>query len=180
MLCGPEAKTPHLELFSPLFDQRGKDGSMAATTEGKFRKVRVKALGVKEYGRYRGRGRLTIHEEGIEIEGRHVMSIGARWGIGVLLVFASAIATMGAVILGFIPVYLLVEYAILKREDLSVSWAEVRRYAFDPSQKLVSLDFVGPEWTSPSVMRTQDLASVAQALREKAPEKDATPSLQIA
>jgi hypothetical protein len=153
---------------------------MTVTTEGKFRKVRVKALGMKQYGRYRGQGKLTIDDEGIKIEGRHVKSIGARWGIGILLVIASAIVTMGAVVLGFIPVYLLVEYAILNRENLSIPWAKVRKYAFVPKQKLVALDFEGPEWTSPAVMRTEDLARIAQALREKAPEKDATASLQIA
>jgi len=150
------------------------------TTEGKFRKVRVKALGMKEYGRYRGQGKLTIDDEGIKIEGRHVKSIGARWGIGILLVIASAIVTRGAVVLGFIPVYLLVEYAILNRENLSIPWAKVRKYAFDPKQQLVAVDFEGPDWTSPSVMRTPDLARVAQTLRERAPEKDATANLQIA
>jgi len=58
---------------------------MTVTTEGKFRKVRVKALGRKEYGRYRGKGKLIINDEGITIEGRHVRSIGARLGIAALL-----------------------------------------------------------------------------------------------
>ena len=157
--------------------EKGRD--MNITTEGTFRKVRLKAMAMKEYGRYRGQGKLTIDDEGIKVEGRHVKSIGTRWGIGILLAIASAIVTMGAVILGFIPVYLLVEYVILNRENLSIPWGKVRKFAFDPKQQLVALDFEGPEWTSPVVLRTTDLAAIARALREKAPAKDMTAAVQI-
>lgn len=87
---------------------------------------------------------------------------------------------MGAIVLGFLPVYLLVEYAILKRENLSIPWAKVRKYAFDPKRQLIALDFEGPEWTSPSVIRTANLSRVAEALREKAPDGDANPGIQMA
>jgi hypothetical protein len=163
-----------------MLDRNREERNVTLTTTGKFHKAQVKAMGMKEYGMYRGNGTLTIDDEGIKIEGRHVKSLGVRVLIGILIVIGSAIATVGAVILGIIPVYLLVEYVILTRENLVIPWARVRKYAFDPKRKRVALDFEGPEWTSPAVLRTPDLARVAQALRERAPEKDATAALQIA
>lgn len=147
---------------------------MTLTTEGRFCKVRIKALGMNEYGRYRGRGKLTIDDEGIKIEGRHVKSLRARWGIGILLVIASGVLTGGAIILGFIPVFLLMEYVILSRENLSIPWSKVRKYAFDPYRQLAAIAFDGSEWTSPAVINTSDIALIVQAFREKAPEKEAT------
>jgi hypothetical protein len=152
---------------------------MIATTEGKFRKARISALGAKQYGMYRGQGRLTVDAEGIKIEGRHVKSLNARWGIGLALVIGSLILTAGKLILGIIPVYFLLEYAILDRENISIPWSGVRKYAFD-KHKQIALEFDGPPWTSPSVMRAADLTDLAPLFRQFAPEKDATPSVQVA
>jgi hypothetical protein len=143
------------------------------STQGKFRKVCIKALS-NGYGMYRGQGGLAVDHEGITIAGRHVKSLGARWGIGVLLFVGTAICTLGTFAIGIIPIYFLVEYAILNHEHVFIPWAKVRKYAFDRKRQLVGIDFEGPKWTSPTVMRTPDIARVAQALRHNAPEKDAT------
>lgn len=157
-------------------DSKGR--GFEISTEGKFRKVRMKALAKREYGRYRGQGRLTISHEGIRIEGRHVKSMGARWGIGILIMIASGILTGGAIILGIIPVYLLMEYAILTRKNITIPWTSLQKYAFDIRHGLVGILFEGPDWTSPAIIRTTDLAQIARALRAVAKEKDATPEVR--
>jgi hypothetical protein len=140
--------------------------------------VRIKKL-VKKFGMYRGQGRITMDDSGITVEGRHVRSIGARWGIGILIVIASGILTGGAVILGIIPVYLLVEYVILTRENISISWDELTHYCVDPKRKLVGLEFQGPDWTSPAILRTEQFKDLVNKLRAKAPEKDVTQDVAI-
>jgi len=176
----PPVPTPATDQeATPVTDSRGSN--FEVSTEGKFRKVRMKALAKREYGRYRGQGRLTISHKGIRIEGRHVKSMGARWGIGILIMIGSGILTGGAIILGIIPVYLLVEYAILTRENITVPWARLHKYAFDARHSLVGILFDGPDWTSPAIFRTSasDLAQIAAALRGAAREKDATPDIRF-
>ena len=152
---------------------------MVESFEGKFKKACIKELGIKEYGKYRGNGKVIIDDEGVKIEGRHVKSLGSRWGIGILLVFASGMLTGGAVFLGFIPIYLLVEYVFLKKENLVIPWGKIRKYAFVPKKKLVALDFDGPPNTSPAVIQMFSLTQIAIALRSKATDKDATANIEI-
>jgi hypothetical protein len=152
------------------------------TIVGTFRKVCVKALGKRQFGKYRRDGKLTIANEGIKIEGRHVMSLGAQWGIGILIWIGTAIVTVGVgVVVGWLPIYLLMGHVILKREEISIPWAKINKYAFEPERRLVALDFEGPAETSPVVMAmsTSELAQAAKAIRANAPERDATPSVQF-
>ncbi|MHB1390989.1 MAG: TFIIB-type zinc ribbon-containing protein [Thermoleophilia bacterium] len=133
-------------------------------SEGKFRNSYVRKF-AQGTGRYRGKGRLIIADDGMTIEGRHVMSFRTRLLVFILLP------------LGFIPSYFLVEYVLLVRENISISWESLRGYAFNTKSNLVALDFEGPEQTSPAVFRTQEISRVINLLREKAPDKDNT--LQI-
>jgi len=151
---------------------------MNVQADGKFRKVRIKAL-VKKYGMYRGQGKITLGDDGITIEGRHVKSMGARWGIGILIIITSVILTGGAIVLGIIPVYLLVEYAILTRENVSIPWEKLRNYAVDPKKMLIGLEFDGPDWTSPAVLRTEQFQNVIAELRSREHAKDATPDAAV-
>ena len=145
-----------------------------------FQKKRIKALGLKDFGRYRGRGKLILNDNGISIEGRHVLSLGSRWGIGILIAIASVALTYGYAMLGFVPIYLLVEFAILKRENIIITWDNIRKYAFDLKRHLLAVDFVGPDLTSPLVACFYSgFNKVANTMREIIPNKDATPEIQI-
>jgi hypothetical protein len=164
-----------------LYTQSFKeDLSMAFSTPCQFRKARIKELGIRDYGRYRGNGTITINNDGIIIEGRHVFSLGARWGIAIIIAVASAIVTLGSVVLGIIPIYLLVEFAILKREKVTIAWDKLRKFAVDTKNHLISIDFVGPEWTSPAVAYFfSGFEQAVLALREKALDKDTTSHVQV-
>ena len=148
-------------------------GAQIMTVEafGKFKKVRIKSL-AKKYGMYRGKGLIVLDDQGITIKGKHVKSLGARWGIGIALMLASAVLTGGAVVLGFIPVYLLVEYAILKQDDIRIPWDKVRMFAVDPKKKLIGLDFDGPDWTSPAILYTEQFQPTVAELQRRIPSKE--------
>lgn len=140
---------------------------------GKFRKFRFKALG--PYGRYRGEGRLSVDDAGLTIAGRHVYPLGSRWAMALAVFFGSLILSLavtggaGWIAPGVIPLYLFVEYVWLKRAELEVPWTDVERFTTDPSRELLAIEFEGPGWTSPVVLRTSRWRELAGWLRERVP-----------
>ena len=145
--------------------------------DGKFRKVKIRQLG--RYGMYRGRGSIEIGEEGVKISGSHVYPVGTRWAIGIGICVASAIVTFGYIVLGIIPVYLLVEYVFLKKEEISVPWSSLKQFAAHPSRKLVGLNWDGPKWCNPVALKTDNWKDAIRALREKASHLDVTPTVPV-
>ena len=150
---------------------------------GKFRKVAVRPITVK--GRYRGKGIMQIDEQGIKIFGRHVFSLGARWGIALGIFFGSLIITMamtggaGYFAPGLIPLYFLMEYGILKRENISIPYSALKGYAADPRGNLIAVTFEGSTLCTPAVLRTENWREVLRTLREKVPQLDANPGIAV-
>jgi hypothetical protein len=138
---------------------------------GKFRKVRLKPI--TRYGQYRGDGTLELSDSGLRVSGRHVYSMGARWGFGLLLFVVSLIVTLGTFAPGFLVIYLLAEYVVLKREEVSASWSDVRSYVADSKRELIAVDFRASELCSPIVLRSPDWRRALDILREKVPQADA-------
>ena len=142
---------------------------------GKFRKVRVKP--VKEYGRYRGQGYIEVSEDSLRICGRHVHSIGFRWGWGLVIFFGMLIITMGAFAPGFIPLYLIMEYVWLKKEDTVVPFSDINSYMADSKRHSIAIDFRGDRWCRPVVLRTEDWQDLLTILRQKVPDRDASETI---
>ena len=65
------------------------------------------------------------------------------------------------VISGFIPTYLLAEYVILTRENISTRWNKVLKFAFEPQAKISAFDFEGPE----RLKTTSSLENIANVLK---------------
>ena len=144
---------------------------MSKVFEGKFKKVRYKNLSGK-FGMYRWAGKVTIDDNGITLQGWHVRSVAERWCIGIILVVFSFILTGGAAVLGVIPIYLLVEYCVLVREDINVPWTKRIKYIIDPKRKIVGFRFDGPKWTSPAFIYTEQFEQLADELHIRAFDKD--------
>jgi hypothetical protein len=140
---------------------------------GKFRKVRFKSLGA--YGQYRGEGQLSVGDEGLTIVGRHVYPLGSRWAMALGIFFASLVLSLavsggsGWLAPGLIPLYLFVEYVWLKRAELQIPWSDVTRFTTDPAQELLAIEFEGPRWTSPVVLKSGRWREVAGWLRQRVP-----------
>jgi hypothetical protein len=140
--------------------------SPAVEASGTFRKKRIKPL--ERYGAYRGAGTLRLDDGGIHISGKHVLPLGARWGIGLAICIVVLVATRGTLILGLIPIYLLVEYVILQRGDATVPWNAVSRYAMDERRRLVAIDVHGrPRNANPIVMETEHGDAVLRWLHDR-------------
>jgi len=139
---------------------------------GKYRKVRIKPF--KGYGNYRGEGRIEFTNDSLQICGRHVMSLGARWGIGLAIFFGSLIVTVGFFAPGFIIIYLIMEYVWLKREDTVVPYSDVINYVVNPKKCLVGIDYHGPQWCKPVVLKSDQWSEILSKLREIIPDRDAS------
>ena len=139
---------------------------------GKYRKVRIKPF--KGYGHYRGEGSIEFTDDGLRICGRHVLSLGARWGIGLAIFFGFAIVTAGMFAPGFIIIYLIMEYVWLRREDIVVPYSNVIHYVSDPKKCLVGVDYHGPKWCSPVVLKSDKWSEITAKLREIIPDRDAS------
>ena len=136
---------------------------MNLVAEGRFAKKRVKPL--KQYGQYRGAGRLEVNDAGLQIVGKHVYSLGARWGFGLALFFALLIVTAGTFAPGILLIYPIVEYWWLKKESLVVPFSAITGLATDDSKQLVAVTFEGHPHCSPVVLKTPNWQSIADTIR---------------
>ena len=138
---------------------------------GKFRKVKVSPF--DRHGQYRGEGSIQLIPEGLKISGRHVFTMGARWGIGLGLFFGSLILTVAATggggycAPGFIPIYFLVEYFLLKREEILVPYSKIKRLGADERHALVGIEFEGEPNCTPVALHTPNWKSVLAALQQR-------------
>jgi hypothetical protein len=128
---------------------------------GKFRKARVKPM--ERYGTYRGEGTLTVDGDGgVAIEGRRVKPPGQRIAIALAIMVGVGILTGGAILLGVIPLYLIVEYGILDRANCRLNWSEIVEYAHDPKRQLISFRVEGwPKGRDTVVFRSSAHTGVA-------------------
>lgn len=140
---------------------------------GKFRKLRIEPL--RRVGQYRGEGALTFGNDGFRVSGRHVLSMDVRWGIGLSLFVGILIVTGGLFAPGWIPLYLLVEYVWLTREDLSVRFDDVQGFAADARRELIAIAFAGSSWCSPVVLKTPHWRQAFELLQARAPAANGTP-----
>jgi hypothetical protein len=131
--------------------------------QGRFRKARVRPL--KKYGQYRGRGQLEVGPNVVTIRGKHVYSLGARWGLGLTLFFGSLILTMGAFAPGFILIYLIVEYWWLKKEDRTVLFSSITGVALDATRQLLAIEFLTYDGGSAVVLKSPEASTTFQALQ---------------
>ena len=139
----------------------------------KFRKIKMDSINLT--GRYRGTGSLQLMSEGLRISGKHVFSLGARWAIGLGIFIGSLILSIAATggagycAPGFIPIYFLMEYFILKREDILIPYSDITQLAVASQSTLIGIDFKGNPQTSPVFMETPAWNSLQAAIQRKIP-----------
>jgi hypothetical protein len=150
------------------------DVQPADLVSGKFRKVKIRPI--SGYSQYRGQGSIQFDDAGILITGRHVLSMGARWGIAIAIVVGSLLVSSGSLAPGIIPLYFLMEYGWLKREETRVNLADLIMFAADPARGLIAIEFSGPNWRSPVVLNTPLWREAYKRLRVMKPSADAFPN----
>lgn len=135
---------------------------------GRFRKARVKPI--VEYGAYRGTGHLRVSSRGIEVHGRHVRTLAFRLIVGIALFGVPLVVTMGKFALGFIPIYLVLEYVLLEDGDNFLPWSAISRFTTDRRRLLVSIQSDGAgKYQDTIVLRTDAMDALLGVLRSYAP-----------
>jgi hypothetical protein len=168
-------KRPH-ESAAPSLQSEEIPGPVA----GKFRRVRVNPI--QRVGQYRGTGSFELTPEGLKISGRHVLSPGARWGIGLGLFFGSLILSSaitggsGYCAPGFIPIYFLVEYFVLKREEILVPYSEITRIGGDAKHSLVGIQFESEPFRTPAVLSSPRWKPIYLGLKQVVSVEEDSPA----
>lgn len=143
-------------------------GGEGFVVSGRFRKARVKPI--IGYGAYRGAGVLRVSARGIEVQGRLVRPLVFRLTVGAVLFAVPLVLTAGRFALGFIPVYLALEYLWLERGDIFLPWSSVSRFASDRRRLLVSIQMDSAEKHRDTiVLRTEGMDVLLTALKRYAP-----------
>jgi hypothetical protein len=156
---------------------------LVSVISGRFKKLRLKPI--KGYGLYRGQGHVEIYDEGIKIIGRHVRPIGARLIIGLLIwwfvasILSKLVVAFLVTILCVIPAYLIVEYYILKKENIFIPWSFLKSFAADPKRKLVGFSFYGFKWCSPVILESTKWEDIIHEFQKNALILDANPDSSL-
>jgi hypothetical protein len=134
---------------------------------GKF--VKVLVAGTRKAGQYRGQGNLQVTSAGLKITGRHVYTMGQRWLFGIGLVIGTYVVTAGILRLGWLLVYLVVEYAWLKKGHQTIPFDRIEAFKSVAKKKLIAIQFIGTEWESPLVLKSDQWRLLDAALASRIP-----------
>lgn len=134
---------------------------------GKF--VKVLVAGTRKAGQYRGEGNLQVTAAGLKITGHHVYTLGQRWLFGTGLAIGTYVVTLGRFRLGILLVYLVVEYAWLKKGHQTIAFDRIEAFKSVAKKKLIAIQFTGTEWESPLVLKSDQWRLVYDALASRIP-----------
>ena len=138
-----------------------------------FSASRIKTLPSKKAGRYRLAGTITINDNGIKVEGRHLKPVGVRWAIGLVLFIPGFFLGFG---IGGMGAWWIVNSFILTKEDVFIPWDDLLKYASKKTwigTTIIGLEFNGPQETSPCVFSASNSSEILKILQEKSPNKEA-------
>jgi hypothetical protein len=142
--------------------------------------VKRRVLPIPQYGKFRGRGQISLDESGLRIQGNHVYSAWIQALMGLLLFLGQFFlmdilmrATGSDVLSGqtglgglFLAVsYLAPSYWILKKENLIVPFSTISALAEDKTKNLVAIAFTGYASCSPVVMTMEHREEALQLLK---------------
>jgi hypothetical protein len=139
--------------------------------------------------RYRGKGRLIMDEVYVTVEGRRVQTPVMRAALGIIFFLLSAyllnmladrvlhvqfyaqviLIKAGVYTLLLILSFYLVEYVALARENFSVEFDAVTRFAYFPKGRFAALSIRDLPRCSPVMFRCDGMEKVIHALRKKIP-----------
>ena len=135
---------------------------------------------ILQYGKFRGRGQVSIGESKICIQGKRVYSMGTQLLFGLLsyigLVFVATLilnaiypdalsGQTGLGILILIVCYVAPNYWILKKEDLTLPLSAISGLAEDGKRNIIAIAFAEPSSCSPIVIKTEHWDAVLQLLK---------------
>jgi hypothetical protein len=149
--------------------------------------------------RYRGRGKIVIDDVYITVEGRRVHTPVMRAALGMIFFLLSIYLVnmlahkvlhiqfyeeiipikAGVYTLLLILSLYLVEYVALARENFSIKFESVRKFAYFPQGRFAAVSINDLPRCSPVMFRCENMKEVIRALRKKIPEKEFVPVKEL-
>jgi len=136
---------------------------MNVVAEGRFKKRLVPSI--KQYGRYRGAGRLEVLDASLRVVGRHVYSLGTRLWVGAAFAVGLPLLSDGRFAIGWLLIYPLVEYWWLQRGTLDIPFSMIAAVGTEEDETIVAVCFAGHPGCSPIVLESPDWKPFAEALK---------------
>ena len=163
---------------------------MDVIAEGRF--VNKSVPPINQYGQYRSRGRLEVHDAGLRIIGSHPYPPGIQWALGLFIVLVSLmlsfnflfiiawvasvvfnnfllgfLSTLLVILLGTLSISRILQYGVLKRQDLDLPFTQITGLVVDDVEQRLAVSFAGDkgvrEW-SPAVLQSPDWRHAYDAL----------------
>jgi hypothetical protein len=140
-----------------------------------FRRKYFYSMG-ESNGKFRGKGTITINDESIRLQGKRVYPLPYRLFLILLIAIAPSIIfrTYPFFLLLLLISSVLVEYFLLKEENVTLTWEEIKTYEIAAKGKTIAFSVGGNSALSPVVFQSQEFESIASAFREKVPEHERT------
>ncbi len=131
----------------------------------------------EKYSKFRGKGRVTFDDESIIIEGKRIYHPAILRGLIVLLIVLASDAIIKIRLWSWsllLVSYYLIQYVILKKEILSLSWDRINKYEIDTQKMMIAFDLENSSRCSPIVFTAEKFNDIAKILREKLRDRERT------
>jgi hypothetical protein len=147
----------------------------AIRAEGIYYPKKINGLG--RNGQWRRKGFIEANHEGVRIVGHYLLSTGVRWLIIIGMMVGSAILTLGFLMIGIIPAYIIANYVTVKKGDLFIPYHSIQNFGADSFGKLIGINLATYPECTPVILYSSQWDAMYSFLRTKMPEKDATSSI---
>ena len=154
---------------------------------------RAKIQGIPRHGRYTGKGRMTLTNDGVHITARRVHKCAIGVMAPFVLLFCINIITLitgyiiciskhyeskaseilsqgGTRVLVLAIITFAIWHLMTKRENLFWPYAQLRHFAVNQQKHIIALDFNTPDKYTPMAIKCYNWQEVAQMLRQYAPQ----------
>ncbi|MDM7988105.1 MAG: hypothetical protein QUS13_12285 [Smithella sp.] len=135
----------------------------------------------EKYSKFRGRGRIVFASDYITVTGKRIYDKMILRGA---LIFSAAlllglmfqlIFKVGMYLwVGVLICYYIMQYVLLKKEELSLTWPQINKYEVDAKNKLISFSIENKPECSPIIFRTEQFDQIADMFREKIKDRERT------
>ncbi|MCX5849871.1 MAG: hypothetical protein NTW65_10520 [Deltaproteobacteria bacterium] len=146
------------------------------TADVKFIRKYLYSMGEK-YSKFRGRGRIVFAGDSITVAGKRIYDKMILRGALILFATLLLILIIKVNILFWFVVlisYYLMQYVLLKKEELTLTWSQINKYEVDAKNKLISFAIEKKPECSPIIFRTEQFDQITDIFRENIRDRERT------
>jgi len=131
----------------------------------------------EKYSKFRGKGRIAFADESITVTGKRIYDKMILRGALILSATLLLVLIIKVNILFWFVVlisYYLLQYVLLKKEELTLTWSQINKYEVDAKKKLISFSIENKPECSPIIFRTDQFDQITDIFREKIRDRERT------